>query len=331
MMIDQLLSRGALLFTFVIAIICRQAYGEDPTRGVVFSNMCYRRNPVVTHITRSNKAWQEGRRDVLDWGCGGGALSLALVEQGANKVVAIDLNDKCVNAANQRLKSFPNAIAKRPQVGSKIVGLPGRIAYRNQFDLVISYMGALTDGTAGKKQQKIATRTAMDCAVRACRDDGYVIVAECATMVGLVESLMVSLFIILAPNLVKDLNWWQISLLSALTSLVSKDPFVPLAARNIARSIAMKKLRMSSLAWSFHYLYIFISSLRHLWKGASNRRAEMESAGLSDIKVTRRPCFRVAEVLEATDISKLCALIYNAMYYPGMVVIYQGRKQGKRT
>jgi hypothetical protein len=80
------------------------------------------------------------------------------------------------------------------------------------------------------------------------------------------------------------------------------------------------------MAWSLSFLYGFISSLRREWKTISNRRARMESAGLSDIKVTIRPCFRVAEMLEATEVSNLAVIIFNALYYPGMVLIYEGRK-----
>lgn len=77
---------------------------EQQLAGEVFSNMCYRRKPVVSYITEP-KAWNEGRRDILDWGCGGGALSMALAERGAGRVVADDLN-KAVAAANQRLRFF---------------------------------------------------------------------------------------------------------------------------------------------------------------------------------------------------------------------------------
>lgn len=327
----QLLFRGAL-FVAIVAIDGRACKAKEViTTGEVFSNMCYRRKPVVTHISRS-KTWQEGRRDILDWGCGGGALSLALAEQGAGKVVAIDLNHKAVNVAKQRLKFFPNATARRPQLGSKMVGRPGHVAYRNQFDMIVSFMGALSDGTAGREQQKITAKTAMDCAVDACRDGGYVVVAECETLRGLVEPLMVSLFTF-APNLVV-LNWGQISLLSALAFLRFRQVeclFVPLAAREIARSIAMKKFGLSTMAWTHYFVHKFSSLLWHLWKRASNCRAEMRKAGLHDIKVTRRLCFRVAEVLEDTSVAKVAASVFNAKYYPGMVVIYQGRKQGKEN
>jgi hypothetical protein len=103
----------------------------------------------------------------------------------------------------------------------------------------------LTDGTTN--QQKIEARAAMDCAVRACRGEGSVIIAELSNSLGplIALPLMVSL-VFLAPNdLLQSMNWWQISLASIASILVSgfgHAVFLPFATRDIARSIAMKKL-----------------------------------------------------------------------------------------
>jgi len=53
------------------------------------------------------------------------------------------------------------------------------------------------------------------------------------------------------------------------------------------------------------------------------------SAGLVDIEVTKRPCFRIAEVIEATQDSRLVVFIVNTIYYPGMLLIYEGKKPWK--
>lgn len=324
--------RGAFLLVAIAFVTTSHADDAELTTGKqVFSNMCYRRKPVVSYVTRSN-AWKEGRRDILDWGCGSGALSLALAENGANKVVAIDLNGEAVNVARRRLKPFPNASSRRPQFGSRFFGLSGKIAYHNQFDVVLSYMGALTDGTT--QQKKIATKTAMDCAVEACRDDGSVIVAELSKLGPLIAlpTLVIAPLLFASNKFLQSLNWWQLSLASVVSSLIcgiNDGLFLFFAARSVGQSIAMKKLRMRSMIWSGCLLHSFVTSLQSwygLWKQISDRKAVMESAGLSDIKVTTRLCFRVAEVLEATDLSRAAAIIYNTLCIPGMVVIYEGSK-----
>jgi len=332
---NVILRRMLLLSALFVALVgIRHASADDASGrlkpGEAFSDMCYRRSPVVRHIART-KAWQDGRRDILDWGCGGGGLSLALAEQGATTVTAIDLHDKAIQVANQRLRKFPHATARRPQLGSKITGNPGQIAYSNQFDVVVSFMGALTDGTAGAL--KITSKTAMESAVRACRDEGYVIVAECYT-VRFFAAMLILLLSIAAHNLVGNLHWWQTDpLLLTLSYLGCGSDvgiWVMLAARAIALDLEMTKLGIITIVGLPSFFYWLISGLKDHWERESQLRGEMKSAGLVDIRASRRLCVRVTEVLEATDLAKLNSSILNALCYPGMIVVYQGKKPRTR-
>jgi len=327
-------TRHLILILAFVAFVGR-VHGENGTQPKVFlDNVCYYRKPLVAHITRS-RPWQEGRRDVLDWGCGSGALALALAEKGAQQVVAVDLDPAAVKAANQRLLLFPNASARQPRLGSRIIGVPGHVAYRNQFDIVVSYMGALTDRTT--KQKKISANDAMDCAVRACRNGGSVVVAE-FSLIDIYELLidtLITSFAIFAPGLVvKKLSWWQISLFCFFLSIIGGNSMTAFGVRNIVRSTEMNKWRVSSLLWILYFS-------RHLWTSSQRIKQQvhkaqarmdlMKSAGLTEVKATYRPCFWIYEALGTDKVSKMTSFIANLSVWPAVMVIYQGKKQGKEV
>jgi len=327
-------TRHLILVLAFVAFVGR-VHGEDGTQPKIFlEHVCYYRKPLVAHITRS-RPWQEGRRDVLDWGCGSGALALALAEKGAQQVVAVDLDPAAVKAANQRLLLFPNAFARQPRLGSRIIGVPGHVAYRNQFDIVVSYMGALTDGTT--EQKKISANYAMDCAVRACRNGGSVVVAE-FSLIDIYELLidtLITSFAIFAPSLVvKKLNWWQISLFCFFLSIIGGNSMTAFGVRNIVRSTEMNKWRVSSLLWILYFSLHLRTSLQRIKQQVHESKARMDlmkSAGLTEVKATYRPCFWIYEALGTDKVSKMTSFIANLSVWPAVMVIYQGKKQGKEV
>lgn len=106
----------------------------------------FRRKPVVAHITRT-KAWQQGRRDILEWEYASAALSQTLAEQGAQKIIAVDHDELLVRIANRTLASFPLASARQlQQPGSRREGCLADFIKPNQFDIIVAYSGKGIDG-----------------------------------------------------------------------------------------------------------------------------------------------------------------------------------------
>lgn len=299
-----------------------------------FQHVCYRREPVLAHVRRT-QAWKEGRRDVLDYGCGSGLLALDLAEQGAHSVVAVDLGDEAVQAANERLKHLKKAYARKPQLFAGKMGHPGRIGYNQQFDIVVSYMGALTERTTTRP--KIASQSAMQCAVRATRENGCVIVAEFqqnVLLLYLAASLVIPVSIY-APEFVANLNWWQVVLLGVLLTRIGglndTTQLAPMAARNIVNSIWMKKWRFSSIVWSIYYVgdffFIGLQTMFENRKKRSHVRAELHRAGLVDVKVAHRLLYGIYEAADKKNkIFVWVARVLNFLMSPTMLVIYEGTK-----
>ena len=116
----------------------------------------YRTGPVVKYI-ESTKPWKQGKRDILDYGCGGGALAVRLAEKGAGNVVAVDIDQNSVNVASRRLQSCPLATARGDNAVARFLGgdFRGIIGYLSAFDIVVSYRGALNDGTVARNTNRI--------------------------------------------------------------------------------------------------------------------------------------------------------------------------------
>ena len=74
----------------------------------------------------------------------------------------------------------PELAVQGPQFVAGLLGImPGRIGFQSEFDTVVSYMGALSDGTSN--ENRIMGREAIQSAARACRDGGSVIIVELNT------------------------------------------------------------------------------------------------------------------------------------------------------
>jgi SAM-dependent methyltransferase len=149
--------------------------------GDFFGQVGYWPHSMVVYVTRT-KPWKEGRRQVLDWGCGGGSLSRALAQKDADRIVAVDMNEKAIEQTKRNLCAFPNACARGPRGYNFLVrfplspACPGQLGYSSQFDIVVSLKGALSDGLTD--QPRIPPAGAMQQAVKACREGGSVIVGD---------------------------------------------------------------------------------------------------------------------------------------------------------
>ena len=139
--------------------------------------VAYRPDAVLDYIKKT-EPWKEGRRDILDYGTGNGLLASRLAEAGATSVTAVDISSTAVQTAKKRLEPFPSAMARgtRPS----LISPPGTIGYRDRFDTVVSYRGALSGGTTSSRRIQPFTE-AMQCAVRATRDNGKVIAVTFGT------------------------------------------------------------------------------------------------------------------------------------------------------
>ena len=124
------------------------------------------------------------RMNILDYGAGGGVLAEALAKEGKDtvSVVALDMCDYATRAARRRLQPYPNAKAMKarnfgPSLStSKISG--SLIGFRkNQFDLIVSYRGALSSGTS-KSNNRLHPFWALHSATRVCKDGGSVIIGK---------------------------------------------------------------------------------------------------------------------------------------------------------
>ena len=155
------------------------------------------------------------------------------------------MNNKVLAVAQQRLKSLPNAIAQGPCLGSRApIDKHGLISFRDQFDIVVSYMGALNDGSTSAK--KISQQDATDCAVRACRQGGSVVVAEIKSIREILKSLLLPVMVTMRLLAYKYKFDPLLVLLLCSIALcgVIDGPFVCFVSRNIVTSITMKKWRL---------------------------------------------------------------------------------------
>ncbi|MEO1646568.1 MAG: 50S ribosomal protein L11 methyltransferase, partial [Chloroflexota bacterium] len=71
--------------------------------------------------------------DVLDLGCGSGILSIAAAKLGAGKIVAVDIEEKAIEATNENAEQ--NGVAE--QISAYQGGLETVITSARRFDLVV--------------------------------------------------------------------------------------------------------------------------------------------------------------------------------------------------
>jgi hypothetical protein len=318
-----------------------------------FSNFVwYRRSPVVRYITNYNKAWKYGRRDILVWGSGGGGeLAMALREQGANQVTFLD-----------GLASKSHTVGKKIQDWRRL-SPPldhSTLPPQNQFDLVVSYMGALTIcSCSSSSSADVGTfppnkvvgvdsrKAAMEGAFRACREDGFVLLAECDTANTLTPAI--SIPILLAISVLIRLGGggylvarWKMALLAVGCYLINGTrggAIFLFAQLRVCRDVVVveeaKKKILSRLSLVVLCLVLkdWITWSGRQWKRDLRIRGEMERVGLTDIQVTERPCLFVLERLlgETTFSQTVTRYLTNMAYYPGMVIVYQGKKARRES
>ncbi|CAB9504286.1 expressed unknown protein [Seminavis robusta] len=272
--------------------------------GNWFSEIGYRPDPVARYITQT-APWRNGRRKVLDWGCGGGGLSRALAEKGADHVLAVDMDVDATAAAQQTLEPFPNAMATGPCLDQ------GHISYSCQFDIVVSSAGALSFFTTDAPRLPMVH--AWKQAVQACREGGIVVVSQ-----GLKSwnFRMLALLVLssgigwhVKDPLLWDGQWWfEVAFWVGLANPFlrqSEDSRLALSigysivgsivSQNIARSFMLRRWRISSIMSAG---CVALEFLRMLWREkrfVNQLKQQMRNAGLRDVKHCHRLVFPVTE------------------------------------
>lgn len=164
---------GGCIFVVIAVVVSVAAATTTSSRDECYEkkidllfakHLSYRVGPVLEYIQQT-KAWKHDRRDVLDWGAGGGLLASYLANEGAGAVVAVNMDPVAVQAAKRRLAPFPHATSIQ---SSNENDLP--IIIKQQFDIILSYQGALS--LKGDRYQKLCV------AAKACRNGGSIIIAQ---------------------------------------------------------------------------------------------------------------------------------------------------------
>jgi hypothetical protein len=356
--------RGAALFRVTLILIAvmvgsgsaatnsSKSNNKNMKQEYPFSNFdWYRRSPVVRYITNYNKAWKDGRRDILVWGSGGGGeLAMALKEQGASQVTFLDSLASKSHTVGKKIQDWRWA---SPPLDHST--LPPQ----NQFDLVLSYMGALTicssssnSSSSSSSSANVGTfppnkvvgvdsrKAAMEGAFRACREDGFVLLAECDTANTLKPAMTIP--ILLALDVLIRLGGGGYLAARRKMVLLAVGSYLINGTRGGATFLSAVLLRacrdgvvvgeakkkiLSRLSLVVLCLVLkeWITWSGRQWKRDLRIRGEMERVGLTDIQVTERPCLFVLErLLGATTFSQtVTRYLTNMAYYPGMVVVYQ--------
>ena len=315
--------------------------------SIFYSNdFAYTPGPILDYIKKS-EPWKAGRRDILDYGTGNGLLASQLAEAGATSVTAVDISSNAVLVAQKRLEPYPNAIARgtRPLQWT-IACPPGAIGYRNCFDTVVSYRGALSQGTTFLKRIEPFT-TAMRCAARATREGGKVIVVD----FGPDYKTRFKFAYLLALGILawkeerfRNIASWKLDLGIFISSL-------PVAGLNIlftitARWISLLKARIEGqLEFSFGFVLASVWSIltifwlpSRIWVEYQENKKEktvykkiMSDAGLTEIKCKRKVLFHPYKRLSDGPGMGLTSLLLNNFRYLMSLNIYEGTKKAKST
>lgn len=315
----------------------------------------YRTKPVVDYIAKT-KLWADGKRDILDWGCGGGSLSRALAERGANNILAVDISDHAIRSASKRLESFPNTAVEKPR---SIIPWhsPGTINFDSKFDIVISYRGALSRGST--EQDRIGPLSAMVNAAKACRDGGSVILVNHAIHVRLRHIIRTAVLVVVFVLAIARTTWvaalskFQLLKLSLAAVLLCPSStyhfgYVLSLVHGVISSKYSKWIMFLCGNALFDYIYNTIKLWEEEFKTSSNERDAtggiMRKAGLSDVKVTRKICFLEYEPLPIRNCNAkdrrvmrwninlyLKSMRNNYRTYPSLLCIYEGTKERRQT
>ena len=310
------------------------------------NDFAYNPGPVLDYIKKT-EPWKGGRRDILDYGTGNGLLASQLAEAGATSVTAVDINSKAVLAAQKRLEPYPTATARGTRPLQWTVACPpGIIGYRNCFDVVVSYRGALSHGTTSLERIQPFT-TAMKCAARATREGGKVILVDFGpdykTRFKFIYLLTLG---VLAWNqeIYRSIAMWKLTLGIFLSSL-------PFAGMNIlfmatARWVALLKARIKGqFEFSDGFALVSCWSIltmiwipRQLWVEYHAERKErlfyqksMRDAGLTNIKCTRKVLHHPYERLSDGPGMFLASFLVNNFSYLMSLNIYEGTMKSKST
>ena len=323
-----------------------KAMSEDPAAKAFEDSVAYRPDAVLDYIKKT-EPWKAGRRDILDYGTGNGLLASRLAEAGATSVTAVDISSTAVKAAQKRLEPFPSAMARgtRPSLTCP----PGAIGYRDQFDTVVSYKGALSEGTTSARRIQPSTE-AMQCAVRATRDNGKVIAVTIWNISRLKTWLKLAHLVgvgVLAwkYEFFHNMPSWKLDLgiyLSTLPIGGLLDVSFVIAARWVA---LLKKRLDSQLEISTGFIFV---SLLALWtmlripldlrkyhqegkKQDQVYHKTMTDAGLTDIKSTTKVSLSLFESIENNNptFDWMLFLENSVLHYINDVKIYEGTKKGK--
>jgi SAM-dependent methyltransferase len=280
---------GGIIALAVVGV----SYADD-IQQYFASTLSYRARPVLDFIKRTD-AWGDGRRDILDWGAGGGLLARSLAENGA-KVVAVDMSDAAIKSAQSRLKPFPQATARGPRYLSQLRGIPGHVSFRSEFDVVVSYMGALSVGTTSER--RLSPPWAMLYAARACRQGGSVIIAEFPSSYdGSLSDIIFGAYI------------------GSLVASKWKQPIT-------------RKLSNFAILSSLYYATRCCLGFKGGSHDFATRKAEMESAGLTNVRLSRRILFRPYQPLAGSAESRYKTAMTNLRMHPMTLNIYEGTKKG---
>lgn len=319
---------------------------NDSDQKMYSEYFAYRPDALLEYIKKS-KPWKAGRRDILDYGSGSGILASRLAEAGANSVTAVDISSNAVQAAKKRLEPFPNATARGTRPLQWTVACPpGIIGFRDRFDMVVSFKGALSKGTTPLPRIDPLTQ-AMKCAARATRDGGQVLVATFGYhyKVWLTLSYLVSLGMLAWRNeSFSNTMAWKRDICIYLSTL-------PISGFNVslmitARWISLLKKRVNGplefSVWpvlaTIYSLCTIIEYSHALWLNYKTEKEQyasyeksMADAGLKDIKRTRKFSLCPYEPLTKNNplISLLCFGMNN-VFYLANVNIYEGTKKSKR-
>ena len=329
-----------------------KAMSENPK--AFEDSIAYRPDAVLDYIKKT-EPWKEGRRDILDYGTGNGLLASRLAEAGATSVTAVDISSTAVKAAQKRLEPFPSAMARGTRSsltcppGKSRSLAPGAIGYRDRFDTVVSYKGALSEGTTTAKRIQPFTE-AMQCAVRATRDNGKVIAVTIWNDSRLKTWLKLAYLVgvgVLAwkYEVFHNMASWKLDLgiyLSTLPIGGLLDVSFVIAARWVA---LLKKRLDGPLEMSSGLIFVSLLALwtmlripHDLRKSYQDEKKEyqqhhkiMTDAGLTDIKSTTKVLLFPYKKLENNNptLNWILFLLNSVFYYFLDLKIYEGTKKGK--
>lgn len=327
------------LVVLILAFSSQYINATAHDTGDAFAHIGYNPYPVARYVAGTS-AWKEGRRNVLDWGSGGGRLSQVLARKGAHQVVALDMNANATNAARQNLEPFSNAMAKRTRL--RLFGPPGQLGYISHFDIVVSLCGALSDGTVLKS--RIKTGPAMKQAVHACREGGSVIVGEVIPakhykeVFGLVLASafgwnFTAEWLWNRPEWLRYFLWFWMSLpmLGAYTSIR-----MIILMKNIARSFLLREWRPSSIIFiSLWFLRDFLRPLLAENMYVKHKMKAMRDAGLVDLKHRSSFMLYAAEPVQGSKApfgAKLASFLFSLVFFPiARVWIFEGVRKKRDT